>query len=91
MKEGNRRVKSWFALLPVTICKNNIKETRWLERVTVVQEAQELMSFSDFTYEPMRFLKWVNVEFTDQQSREDTKVQPGGDTIHHPIDFTIDS
>lgn len=33
-KKGDIRCKTWFALLPVTICK----ETRWMEWVTVEME-----------------------------------------------------
>lgn len=32
-KEGDTRTRTWFALIPVTIKE----ETRWLERVTVIQ------------------------------------------------------
>ena len=39
-KIGKRRVKTWFAVVPVTIKR----ETRWLEYVTVSQEYTDLIS-----------------------------------------------
>lgn len=52
---GTRRIKKWFALLPVTIGN----ETRWMERVTISQEYMALMSPSG---EPEN--GWKNMKFT---------------------------
>ena len=35
LKHGNTRVRSFFALFPVTVWYKHHRETRWLERVTV--------------------------------------------------------
>ena len=51
---GTRRVKQWFALLPVTIGN----ETRWLEYVVVGQEYMDLISPSG---EPES--AWKNLQF----------------------------
>ena len=50
-RSGNRRVKSWFAIFPVTI--NG--ETRWLEKVKVLQ--QFCMTIVENS--------WKNIEFVN--------------------------
>ena len=52
-EEGSTRVRSWFALLPVTIGP----ETRWLERVAV-EERQEfhVSDVCRVTWRQMRFV-----------------------------------
>jgi hypothetical protein len=37
LRGGERRVISYFAWIPVTIKNREVKETRWLERITVEQ------------------------------------------------------
>lgn len=56
---GDSRVVTWFALLPVTIETPRHVETRWLERVTVVQRYFE----NDFVWGPT----WGNVRFVDDK------------------------
>ena len=52
------RIKSWFAIFPITIGN----ETRWLERVTVKQELLKKY----YTYQEGYSLRWNNFEFLDQ-------------------------
>jgi hypothetical protein len=51
---GSMRVRSWFALLPVTINS----ETRWMERVTV-EERQE------FHVDDVCRVTWRQMRFVD--------------------------
>lgn len=53
---GDTRVKSFFAVLPVKVGKEN----RWWERVTVLQRYEDLTPYSD-----EGFMCWVNIEFID--------------------------
>lgn len=54
-EEGGTREKSWFAILPVTIDK----ETRWLEKVSVIQTYV-------WSY-PLSKYYWSNREFLDKE------------------------
>ena len=59
---GTERVKTWFALFPITIQR----ETRWFERVTVKQEYKEIVSF-DINGLPEPHEDWYNVKFIDEE------------------------
>ena len=58
---GDTRIKSWYALIPVTI--NN--ERRWLEKVTVEQEyAHNIVRIYDLPY-PTK--GWFNLRFVEEE------------------------
>jgi hypothetical protein len=59
---GTERVKTWFALFPVSIGR----ETRWLEKVTVKQEYKKITSF-DIDGDPQSDEDWYNVKFIDEE------------------------
>lgn len=56
-KLGAVRIKSWFAVFPVTIGN----ETRWLERVTTKQEYKEMANLCGDVVVPEN--TWVNIKF----------------------------
>jgi hypothetical protein len=49
---NQQRTKTWFAIFPITIKG----ETRWLEKVTVLQE----------WYAPDKQWGWYNIKFIDK-------------------------
>jgi hypothetical protein len=57
-KEGDTRVREWFALLPVEISS----EVRWFERVSVKQV------YVKSTYMGVAFY-WHNVAFVDEETK----------------------
>lgn len=58
-RDGAVRIKTWFALLPVSI----YDETRWLERVSVRQVYSE-------SYSESYFSGWRNREFVIETKDE---------------------
>jgi len=62
-KEGDTRIISWFAILPVTIGL----DFRWLERVTVKQ------IFRQRWYKSCNVLDWCDVAFCDSKDTNGVK------------------
>ena len=54
-QEGDQRVRSWFALIPVGCPGPVFREYRWLVRVSVVQEFGRVAKYG-----------WNNCFFTDE-------------------------
>lgn len=74
-KHGDLRVFTYFAFIPVkSICKYTnenmevvkVKETRWLEKVSILQQYHyEVENDVNTCYKPNVTKYWVNLEFVD--------------------------
>lgn len=54
---GDKRIKKFFALFPITIYNFDSKETRWFEYVTIEQVYVGAPVFKE---------KWINLRFIDK-------------------------
>lgn len=58
-KEGDIRIKTWFALFPVTVYYKDYKVTRWFKKVTVTQK----LVVKNIDY--FNYIEWENLHFID--------------------------
>lgn len=55
--KGRTRERSFFAIIPISLSG----ETRWLERVTVLEEVRKF-----YVFEGSDYYDWVKTEFVDK-------------------------
>jgi hypothetical protein len=65
LKHHTTRTETIFALWPVSVDYITHIETRWLQKVTVLQELEDITTDDIFGFRFICHRKWKNIKFLD--------------------------
>lgn len=80
--EGDTRIKTFFAFLPVIIWTDAHIEVRWFERVTVEQVLR--YSWSESYWNNLRFID-KETELTENETTNESVTFDSNGIIHHRV------